>query len=290
MSGLLRDGACGGRRGGLWGGAESARRRAAPRAAGATGWRVIAAAALRPRVMAVWLATSLALGASGADAQNPPEVDALLEQAAAIVARSDAGPGELRAAGYAEAARLLDQIVEENPDSDAAVDILLGNPVGSLNPTAIRTVAEQQPPGPTRATADPARADAALGASPSDQAALRLSGADWRELQVRLALLGFDSGGFDGLFGPTTRTAIKQWQSSLGLPTTGYLDAAQLAQLRESTARAYSSWQRRRLADRVPEQRPQAPSPNPTGRYVDERGCLREEDGAVVRGYRLTCF
>ena len=53
-----------------------------------------------------------------------------------------------------------------------------------------------------------------------------------REIQQGLQAGGFDPGGADGLFGPRTRAAIRNWQSARGGRTTGYLDAAQVEALR----------------------------------------------------------
>ena len=48
-----------------------------------------------------------------------------------------------------------------------------------------------------------------------------------REERVRiqrgLAALGFDAGPPDGMFGPRTRSAIREWQQAKGLEATGYL-------------------------------------------------------------------
>ena len=70
--------------------------------------------------------------------------------------------------------------------------------------------------------------------------ARRTAGEDWlgktgaprdesltREERIRvqrgLAALGFDGGPADGMFGPRTRLAIRQWQQAKGLEATGYL-------------------------------------------------------------------
>ena len=42
-------------------------------------------------------------------------------------------------------------------------------------------------------------------------------------VQKGLAVLGYDPGPTDGLFGPKTRTAISDWQAAKGLDATGYL-------------------------------------------------------------------
>ena len=57
-----------------------------------------------------------------------------------------------------------------------------------------------------------------------------------REIQEGLQAGGFDPGGADGMFGPRTRAAIRNWQSSQGARATGYLDGASVAGLRSSVA------------------------------------------------------
>ena len=53
-----------------------------------------------------------------------------------------------------------------------------------------------------------------------------------RQIQLGLRSAGFDPGGADGLFGPLTRAAIRNWQSSGGGRATGYLDGPAVAALR----------------------------------------------------------
>jgi hypothetical protein len=49
---------------------------------------------------------------------------------------------------------------------------------------------------------------------------------DWRiaQAQERLKAAGFDPGYIDGVLGPRTRQALRHYQASQGLPTTGLLD------------------------------------------------------------------
>lgn len=56
--------------------------------------------------------------------------------------------------------------------------------------------------------------------------------ADRRELQQRLTVAGFDTGGTDGVLGPRSRDAIAAWQRSQGLAATGEPSASLLAALR----------------------------------------------------------
>jgi peptidoglycan hydrolase-like protein with peptidoglycan-binding domain len=52
-----------------------------------------------------------------------------------------------------------------------------------------------------------------------------------REAQIALRDAGFDPGGIDGVMGPKTRQALREFQASQGLPQTGKLDATTHRQL-----------------------------------------------------------
>ena len=54
------------------------------------------------------------------------------------------------------------------------------------------------------------------------------------ELQERLADLGYDPGGVDGVVGPKTRTALRQYQRSIGEIPDGYPTSQLLQQLKDS--------------------------------------------------------
>ena len=56
-------------------------------------------------------------------------------------------------------------------------------------------------------------------------------GATVREIQRRLAALGYYAGAVDGVVGPMTRTAVRGFQKSEGLATTGTADRALLRAL-----------------------------------------------------------
>ena len=59
-----------------------------------------------------------------------------------------------------------------------------------------------------------------------------LHGEERRELQERLTLAGFDTGGVDGLIGPNTRSAIMGFQHSRGLVPDGHANVPLLKLLR----------------------------------------------------------
>ncbi|MEM7059686.1 MAG: lytic murein transglycosylase [Pseudomonadota bacterium] len=60
-----------------------------------------------------------------------------------------------------------------------------------------------------------------------------LSRTEKQELQSRLTALGFDTKGVDGIIGPNSRTAVRQFQKSAGLIPDGYVSAALLQQVRQ---------------------------------------------------------
>jgi peptidoglycan hydrolase-like protein with peptidoglycan-binding domain len=73
-------------------------------------------------------------------------------------------------------------------------------------------------------------------ASQETEDQLGLTKATRREVQRRLAKLGFDSK-INGKFDPPTRAAIMRWQDDHGYPKTGFLNTAQhTALLEESNA------------------------------------------------------
>jgi len=73
---------------------------------------------------------------------------------------------------------------------------------------------------------------AALGPKMSPEqrteANLNLTRNQRRTIQRRLTLLGFNTRGVDGIFGPGSRRAISAWQKSERFTSTGYLDRLQL--------------------------------------------------------------
>ncbi|WP_209426281.1 peptidoglycan-binding protein [Pararhodobacter sp. SW119] len=86
-----------------------------------------------------------------------------------------------------------------------------------------------------------ARARAALEAQENAperiEAALGLSRDERRAIQRDLTLLGRDTRGIDGIFGPGTRGAIRNWQRANEYADTGYLDRDQIFRLAAQSAR-----------------------------------------------------
>ncbi len=83
-----------------------------------------------------------------------------------------------------------------------------------------------------------------LTLSPEDRArreeeALNLGRDQRRRLQEYLTVLGFDTRGIDGVFGPNTRRAVSAWQRDIGANATGFLSANQVARIEtQGAARA----------------------------------------------------
>ena len=90
------------------------------------------------------------------------------------------------------------------------------------------------------ATAGIAVGEPLMATAPQDPAAsgatLALDRPTRRLIQQGLRNEGFDPGTPDGLFGPRTRAAIRDWQQSRGASPTGYLNGAEAELLRTAAA------------------------------------------------------
>ncbi|SHM13336.1 Peptidoglycan-binding (PGRP) domain of peptidoglycan hydrolases-containing protein [Paracoccus solventivorans] len=137
-------------------------------------------------------------------------------------------------------------------EARARLNVVLGTLPSAQPPAAGTPVqpAPVQPPAPVTSTplqplgtttpaapATPAVAVAPAGAAQAESA-LALSLDDRRAIQWRLNELGHDTRGADGIFGSGTRRAIGAWQTSRGFASTGYLNAAQAQELRNSAPSA----------------------------------------------------
>ncbi|HEY5794472.1 MAG TPA: caspase family protein [Bosea sp. (in: a-proteobacteria)] len=128
-------------------------------------------------------------------------------------------------------------------------------PTGQFAAFAKNRLAKLEPTAPVAPNAS--RDTAAQSAGVSDEAlkgeagsaeteaALKLTAKDRRELQRRLTLAGFKPGKASPNFGPSQRSAIKEWQTTRAIAATGFLAPLQLKALRAQTEPAYQ----RALAD-----------------------------------------
>ncbi len=99
------------------------------------------------------------------------------------------------------------------------------------------------------AQADPNRGLAVQPASPEvGEEALGLTRDRRRAIQRSLTVLGFDTKGADGVFGPNSRRAIAAFQAAEGMDPSGYLDGPQLAILLEAAAPPLAEAERLEMA------------------------------------------
>ncbi|WP_417208747.1 peptidoglycan-binding protein [Antarctobacter sp.] len=118
---------------------------------------------------------------------------------------------------------------------------------------------------------------------------------DRQAIQNRLTLLGFDTRGADGIFGPGTRQALRDWQDSNGFDATGFLDSAQRDVLVRQSEAQYAEFLEEERREEAERQRVQnapapvfnrpaaldpAPQPEPQGQRV--RVCQRTIFGELV--------
>ena len=83
--------------------------------------------------------------------------------------------------------------------------------------------------------------------------ALDLSRSDRRQIQADLSVLGYNTRGIDGIFGPGSRGAITNWQQRNGFPQTSYLTREQIVRLDAQAER-----RRREIAAEEERQRQEA--------------------------------
>lgn len=72
------------------------------------------------------------------------------------------------------------------------------------------------------------RAEALISPAERAERALNLTRDEKRDIQRALTVLGHDTRGVDGLFGPASRRAISRWQARSQRPTNGFLDQTQV--------------------------------------------------------------
>lgn len=140
---------------------------------------------------------------------------------------------------------------------------------------AYRAYLEEYPDG---AFADEARA--AIDGFARDperiEAALDLSSDARQRIQRDLVLMGYETRGVDGIFGPGSRSAIRRWQGENGFEATGFLTAAQISDLDQmAEARRAEQAEEERRQERERERADRA--------YWEDIG--RGQDEAGLRAY-----
>src|ERR1700704_1828136 len=135
-------------------------------------------------------------------------------------------------------------------------------------------------------------AAARKAAAETAETALQLTSADRQRLPVALTVLGFDTRGSDGVFGPRSREMIASWQRAHSQPDTGFLSAAQPeALLRDAsleTARKPADQQpviikRQKTEDTKPTLSANDPRCKSILQYSQLTGALSDEDRAYLR-------
>ena len=116
--------------------------------------------------------------------------------------------------------------------------------VAQRPPSAADVVPPPPPPAApvmieSRATAAPqptAKAAPSPPPVPAPRDRGRLNAGEVREVQARLAILGFDPGPADGTAGPRTSAAVRRFEEATGRPPTGSVDRETWTQLRNEPA------------------------------------------------------
>jgi len=93
-----------------------------------------------------------------------------------------------------------------------------------------------------------------------------------RTIQRNLTLLGFDTYGIDGLFGGRSRTAIANWQTSINIARSGYLNANQISRLEVAAATRAEQLRREAEQRRLTEERRDRQFWQQTGAIGSEAG------------------
>lgn len=205
--------------------------------------------------------------------------EALFETANVIYQSAEGLPPEMQKTTYQSVRSILNQIVADYPASDLALQIILKEEIEGLDVAKLDAVLQDAEESETAATEEMA-APAAPETTPVEsgtsdnsgnqvieQAALPtltvepeepllsmpvgseatereldLDRQAIRDLQARLLVIGHDPNGVDGAIGRGTRGAIRSWQTSMSAEPTGYLNAAQLAALKDQSQAALDEW------------------------------------------------
>ncbi len=104
------------------------------------------------------------------------------------------------------------------------------------------------------------------------EAALFLTRDERRAIQRDLSVLGYDTRGIDGIFGPGTRGAIAGWQESVGREATSYLNREQIFALAAEAADRAAEIEAEERARREAEERDDREFWAMTGAAGDEPG------------------
>jgi peptidoglycan hydrolase-like protein with peptidoglycan-binding domain len=237
-----------------------------------------------------------------ADAEAKQKADAEAKQKAAAEAKQKAAAeakqkadAEAKQRADAEAKQKADAEAKQRADAEAKqkADAEAKQKADAEAKQKADDEAKQRADAEVKQKAD-AAADAAArkAAAQTAETALQLTAADRQRLQMALTMLGFDTRGGDGVFGPRSREMIASWQRARGQPDTGFLSTAQQeALLREAsleTARKPADQQpvtikRQKTEDTKPALSASDPRCKSILQYSQLTGALSDEDRAYLR-------
>lgn len=104
------------------------------------------------------------------------------------------------------------------------------------------------------------------------EAALDLGAAARQQIQRNLTVLGHDTRGVDGIFGPGSRNAIRNWQQANGFEATGFLTAEQIAMLNQMAATRQAELEEQEREQALERERADRAYWEDIGRGQDEAG------------------
>ena len=141
---------------------------------------------------------------------------------------SDAKSGSAPILGMAE----LSPPVQGPPQSEArSTDAKPGS-------LPISGAAELSPPVSGLFQSEPPSSDAKLGTAETERT-LSLTPSDWKEIQIRLRLIGHYKGAENGAVDGATRSSIANWQQDRHFNPSSFLSLTQLAALKEESESRY---------------------------------------------------
>jgi serine/threonine protein kinase len=184
-----------------------------------------------------------------ADAEAKQKADAEAKQKADAEAKQKAD-AEAQQKAEAEAKRKADAEAKQKADAEAKqrADAEAKQKADAEAQQKAEAEAKRKADAEAKQKADAEakqKADAEAAAQKAAEAAetaLKLSQLDRQRLQVALTSLGFDTHGFDGVFGPRSRDMIQGWQKARNQPTTGFLTGAQQQALLSEAAPAVARY------------------------------------------------
>jgi peptidoglycan hydrolase-like protein with peptidoglycan-binding domain len=209
------------------------------------------------------------------------------------LAAAVAASRNVRSHGFLSAATpFLDagQAAAVTPVGPSAEEAALWQAVQELNTSgAYRAYLDQYPDGAFMAEAQAALAGLAvqpidpLAEAEALEAGLALNRTARQQIQRDLTLLDYNTRGIDGIFGPGTRGAIRNWQAGAGFAVTGFLTAPQIGVLREAAAQRAAELEEEARRQREAEERADRAFWQAIGQGQDEAG-LRSYLGRYPQG------